>query len=152
MQAVQACVSKLCDLGIDQWDNEYPSIEIVSAAIENQSLYVIKDGDSIVAGAGLDTNQPSEYQSCAWCFGSPAVVVHHLFVHPDHWRNGCASQLMDFAENRAKSLRVGSIRLDAYAGNPAALSLYRTRGYSEAGEVTFPRRGLKFICFEMQIQ
>jgi GNAT superfamily N-acetyltransferase len=151
MQSIQACISRMRSLGIAQWDEEYPSKEIVLAAIDSQSLYLILQGGSIVAGAGLDSEQPSEYRMCGWRFGSPALVVHHLFVHPDHWRNGYASHLMNFVENHARSLCVSSIRLDAYTGNPAALSLYQTRGYSEVGEVTFPRNGLKFKCFEKQV-
>ena len=152
MQSIQACTSKLCSIGIDQWDEEYPSHEIVSEAVENQTLYLIEK-DGLVAGAvGLDCNQPNEYQSCSWSYAAPSMVVHHLFVRPSFWRQGLAAELMSFAENHAKTLNVGSIRLDAYKENPAALSLYRNRGYSEAGEVTFPRRGLSFVVFERQVQ
>jgi ribosomal protein S18 acetylase RimI-like enzyme len=151
MQSIQACISKMRSLGINQWDEEYPSKEIVLAAIDNQTLYLMSQSGSIVAGAGLDNEQPSEYRVCDWRFGSPALVVHHLFVHPAHWRSGYASRLMDFVENHAKSLCVSAVRLDAYIGNLAALSLYQTRGYSEAGEVTFSRRSLKFRCFEKQV-
>ncbi|WP_173049782.1 hypothetical protein [Nitrospira sp. KM1] len=44
------------------------------------------------------------------------------------------------------------VRLDAYSGNPQALTLYRRRGYREAGQVTFPRRALPFICFEFEVR
>jgi ribosomal protein S18 acetylase RimI-like enzyme len=152
LQAIQACNSKLRSLGIDQWDDEYPSKEIVAAAISSQTLYLIGKEGSIFGGVGLDTEQPVEYRSCSWRFSMPALVVHHLFIHPAHWRNGLASSLMDFAESHAKNLSVSSIRLDAYTGNEAALSLYRTRGYSYAGEVTFRGRGLVFFCFEKQVE
>jgi ribosomal protein S18 acetylase RimI-like enzyme len=59
---------------------------------------------------------------------------------------------MDFAETHARNLGVDSVRLDAYTGNAAALSLYRRRGYRESGKVTFPRRDLPFACFEKRIE
>ena len=152
IRAVDACVSKLLSLGIDQWDDEYPSRQIISAAIENQSLYVIVESESVVAAVGLDSEQPDEYQSCAWQSDDHALVVHHLLVHPNYWGKGYASRLMNFAESHVQALGASSIRLDAYKGNPAALSLYRTRSYSEVGEVTFPRRSLAFICFEKQVE
>ncbi|MEQ9464153.1 MAG: GNAT family N-acetyltransferase [Haliea sp.] len=152
VRAIRACISKMHSLGIDQWDEEYPDRETVSTAIDNQTLHLIEQAGSVVVGAGLDTEQPPEYRLCAWHCGSPALVVHHLFVHPDHWRNGYASHFMNFVEKHAKSSGLASVRLDAYAGNPAALSLYQARGYSEVGEVTFPRRLLKFKCFEKPVE
>ena len=151
MQAIEACVSKLHSLGIDQWDDEYPSNEVISAAIDKRSLFMIFESGSVAAAIGLDTEQPLEYRSCSWRFGLPALIVHHLIVHPDYWRNGYATQLMGFAEGYASSKGFSSIRLDAYTGNQAALSLYRTRGYSEAGEINFSRRSLAFRCFEKQV-
>lgn len=148
MQAIDACVNELQRLGIDQWDDEYPSSEVISAAIDKRSLFVIVESGLVAAAVGLDAEQPLEYLSCSWRFGLHALIVHHLVVHPDYWRNGYATKLMDFSENCASSKGFSSIRLDAYTGNQAALSLYQKRGYSEAGEVTFPRRRLPFRCFE----
>ncbi|MEZ5556918.1 GNAT family N-acetyltransferase, partial [Haliea sp.] len=92
--------------------------------------------------------QPPEYASCNWRHGGAALVVHHLVVHPDYWRMGYAGRFMEFAERYASSLKHDAMRLDAYSANTAALSLYRSRGYREAGEVVFPRRSRPFICFE----
>jgi ribosomal protein S18 acetylase RimI-like enzyme len=55
---------------------------------------------------------------------------------------------MDFAERFARDRGFPCIRLDAYTGNPAALALYRRRGYHCAGQVFFPRRDLPFDCYE----
>lgn len=151
MRTVAACVHSLREIGIDQWDEEYPSVEVIESAIDSRALYVVVKADDVAAAVGLDSNEPEEYGTCSWQFGSPALVVHHLLVHPNHWRIGLASRLMDFAEALAVRKGLLSIRLDAYTGNPAALSLYRGRGYSEAGQVVFPRRGLAFKCFEKQV-
>lgn len=151
MRAIDACVSRLRSLGIDQWDDQYPGNEVISAAIDKRSLFVVVESGLVAAAVGLDAEQPLEYLSCSWRFDLPALIVHHLVVHPDRWRNGYATRLMDFSEEYASSRGFGSVRLDAYAGNQAALSLYQARGYSQAGEVAFPRRSLAFRCFEKQV-
>ncbi len=79
-------------------------------------------------------------------------ALPHLCVHPSLWRRGLANQFIDSAEAHARAIGSGSVRLNAYVHNPAALCLYRTRGYFEADEVVFPRKGLRFICFEKAIQ
>ncbi|MBM70042.1 MAG: hypothetical protein CME43_11260 [Haliea sp.] len=149
--AVRAATSEMHRLGIAQWDDEYPSREVLSAAVENGSLFLCMQGGKVVVGAGLDAVQPPEYASCNWRHGVSALVVHHLVVHPDYWRMGYAGRFMEFAERYASSLKHDAMRLDAYSANAAALSLYRSRGYREAGEVVFPRRTRPFICFEKKL-
>lgn len=152
MQTVAACVAELNDIGIDQWDENYPDIKVIGSALESRTLYVCKEREKILLAAGLDTLQPKEYSSCRWIYAEPALVVHHLCVHPSLWRRGLANIFMDFAEAHARANDLGSVRLDTYVHNPAALSLYRARGYSEVGQVVFPRKGLGFICFEKSVQ
>jgi ribosomal protein S18 acetylase RimI-like enzyme len=152
MHTIAACVAELNGVGIDQWDEDYPDTSVIGGAVESRSLYVIKKKEKVLLAAGLDTVQPKEYNSCQWRYGEPALVVHHLCVHPALWRRGLAGQFMEFAEDYARTSGLGSVRLDAYLHNPAALSLYRARGYSEAGQVVFPRKGLRFVCFEKEVQ
>ncbi len=151
LQTVRAATAEMYRLGIAQWDDEYPGREVLSAAVESGSLFLCMQGSKVVVGAGLDAVQPPEYASCDWRHGGSALVVHHLVVHPDYWRMGYASRFMEFAEGYASSLACDAVRLDAYAANAAALSLYRSRGYREAGKVVFPRRSDPFICFEKKL-
>lgn len=151
LHVLRAATAEMHRLGIAQWDDEYPSRKVLSAAVENGSLFLYLQGGNVIVGAGLDAVQPPEYASCDWRHGCSALVVHHLVVHPGYWRMGYASRFMDFAEGYARSLHCEAVRLDAYAANAAALSLYRSRGYTEAGEVVFPRRSEPFICFEKKL-
>ncbi len=148
LHALDECKRGLDEIGINQWDEVYPNEEIVNAAIERESLYIIRKNDVVIAGVGLDTGQPEEYSTVNWQCSPPALVVHHLFVHAGYWRQGFAATLMQFAESIASGKSCLSIRLDAYSGNPAALGLYANRGYDHVGEVVFPRRKLLFVCFE----
>ena len=152
MQTIAACVAKLHGIGIDQWDEEYPDKCVIEDAIESRSLYVCKQKRKILLAAGLDTLQPKEYSECQWHSAEPALVVHHLCVHPAVWRRGFARLFMEFAEAHARANGLDSVRLDAYLHNPAAISLYRAIGYSEPAEVVFPRKGLHFICFEKSVE
>ncbi len=77
------------------------------------------------------------------------LVIHRLCVHPDWQARGLARQLMDFAENHARTQSYASIRLDAYKGNPRAIAFYEKRGYQRVGQARFPRRPLPFDLFEL---
>jgi GNAT superfamily N-acetyltransferase len=71
-------------------------------------------------------------------------------VEPRLQGTGIARQLMRFAEAWAREHGYEAVRLDAFAANPRALSLYRGLGYREAGGASF-RKGA-FRCFEKRLE
>lgn len=148
MLELTACTKQMQADAIDQWDDIYPSRSVIEAEVDARTLYLLDGDQAIQAGVALDFDQPGQYAQVNWHGDEPAVVVHHLFVSPKLWGEGIATKMMGLCEGEALRLGAKSIRLDAYLGNPAALQLYRARGYREAGEVYFPRRALNFLCFE----
>jgi GNAT superfamily N-acetyltransferase len=135
---------------VRQWDDAYPTRDIVEADVARGALYVLEDRDGrCVASVALDATQSPEYAPLAWTGREPALVVHRLCVDPAEQGKGLAHRLMDFAESHAARSGYASIRLDAYTGNPRSVQLYRRRGYREVGQVYFPRRTLPFWCFEL---
>jgi ribosomal protein S18 acetylase RimI-like enzyme len=132
--------------GIAQWDELYPTREILAKDIERGEMHVIESEGGAAGIIVLNEHQEPEYAAVRWWFSGPALVVHRLAVHPAFQRRGLASRLMDFAEERAAALKYACVRLDAFTKNPAACSLYESRGYRKAGTVRF-RKG-EFFCFE----
>lgn len=135
---------------IFQWDDVYPTRQVVEADVRRGALYVLEDDDGqCLASVVLDDAQADEYASLAWAGEEPALVVHRLCVDPKVQGQGHAHRLMEFAELHAARSGYASVRLDAYTGNPRSVGLYRRRGYREVGQIHFPRRGLPFWCFEL---
>jgi GNAT superfamily N-acetyltransferase len=142
------CIDDMRAHGIDQWDDVYPSRATIAADVESDTAFVATHLNTDLAGfLVLNEDQNPEYAEVAWSInGLPTAVVHRLMVHPEHQRKGLARFLMRFAEERARMLGYGAIRLDAFSANPRALRLYESLGYRDAGGVTF-RKG-PFRCFE----
>lgn len=152
MAIITRCVAEMRRQGIQQWDEIYPDFEIVESDIRSNSLFVIRDADQCVAAICLNEVQPEQYIPLPWQIISRRVlVIHRLCVDPLLQQRGAARALMDFAESFAREHSFGSIRLDAYTGNPRALALYERRGYQRVAETVFPRRPLPFACFEKRI-
>ena len=136
--------------GVFQWDDVYPTREVVATDVRRGALFVLEDDDErCVASVVLDDTQAAEYTSLAWTGEEPALVVHRLCVDPEAQGRGHAHRLMEFAELHAARSGYASVRLDAYTGNPRSVQLYRRRGYREVGQIHFPRRELPFWCFEL---
>ena len=145
---LHCCIEAMHAIGIDQWDDVYPSRSDQISDIQSSTLYVATAADQTVVGSlVLNDKQEPEYSLVKWTIQKSRVaVVHRLMVHPSYQRHGIARQLMQFAENRASELDFGAIRLDAFVANPAAVRLYARLGYQAVGTVIF-RKG-PFQCFE----
>jgi ribosomal protein S18 acetylase RimI-like enzyme len=149
LKVIRACVQHLIAAGCDQWDNVYPNDATVADDIHNGSMYMAMDASLCTGVVALNERQSPEYQSVSWLTDTQRVlVVHRLAVRPEQQGHGVARLLMDFAEEFASANGYGSIRLDAYTGNPRAFRLYERRGYVRTGQVFFPRRTLPFFCYE----
>ena len=149
MQLITLCREDLRSRAIHQWDEIYPNLEVVENDARAESLFVIRHEGECVASVSLNDSQPEEYRAIPWRFvDGRALVIHRLCVHPAWQRRGLGRKLMDFTEDFAKRSGFSCIRLDAYTGNPRALSLYEQRGYDRVGQTWFPRRPLPFDCFE----
>jgi GNAT superfamily N-acetyltransferase len=151
MRLVRDCIEDMRREGIEQWDEIYPNETILRADVEEQTMYLAgREDDSLIGAFVLNEYQNPEYRDVPWTItGLRVAVVHRLMVDPRHQRQGCAGQLMRFAEEQASALGYGAMRLDAFAANPRAQRLYEGLGYRDAGAVVF-RKGL-FRCFEKRL-
>ena len=149
MQLLSLCTQHMRAEGIYQWDEIYPNRQVVEDDARAGSLFVIQHDGICIGSVALNDVQSEEYRLVPWrCVGGRVLVIHRLCVHPDWQRRGVGRRLMDFTENFAAEHAFACIRLDAYTGNPRALSLYERRGYACVGQVFFPRRKLPFNCYE----
>jgi GNAT superfamily N-acetyltransferase len=151
MVLVRACIDHMRGAGIEQWDEIYPTRDTLLADAREQKLYVASLGAEPTIGLlVLNDYQNPEYADVPWTVNGVAVaVVHRLMVDPAYQGQGIARHLMEFAEEKARELGYGAVRLDAFTANPRALRLYQGLGYHDAGAVTF-RKGV-FRCFEKRL-
>ena len=147
---IESCVTDMKKSKTYQWNEQYPTREIVTQDIENKELWVVLEKKKVIAMVVITKEQEEEYDSVDWkdsC--GKSVVVHRLAVHPKKRREGIAKKLMDHAEKYAKESGFTSIRLDTYSKNPVAIRLYEKRGYRRCGEIYFPHQKSSFYCYEL---
>jgi GNAT superfamily N-acetyltransferase len=142
-----ACVVGMRQADIDQWDDVYPTAQIIADDLKAGTLFVAERAGDVIGAVTLNQKQEPEYGCVAWKFtDEPIGVIHRLMITPSLQRQGLGRTLMAGIEEQAALAGCRSIRLDTFSGNPPALRLYREMGYTEVGSVHF-RKGL-FLCFE----
>jgi ribosomal protein S18 acetylase RimI-like enzyme len=147
---VRVATRQMDEQGIPQWDEIYPNKDILSQDLNRRDMHIIEVRDQAAGFIVMNEDQSPEYASIQWMYPGRALVIHRLTILPAYQRNGLATQLMDFAEEKAAIGGYDCIRLDAFTRNPAAFNLYQNRGYRKAGVVQF-RKG-EFYCYEKKIK
>ena len=144
---IESVIAKMNAEQIFQWDEQYPSREIIEEDINNGHAFGFFQSDELRGYIVLNENYSPEYNSLEWKDkNSTALIVHRLSIKADYQGQGIAKQLMIFAEEYSINKGYSSIRLDAFLHNKAALSLYENLGYTKVGTVMF-RKG-RFNCYE----
>lgn len=74
----------------------HPSDEMIQNSIDREELYVLADGDEIVACVIANAEKVDGYSDAPWQIDSDEVIVLHvLAVHPNHRGKGLAQRLVE---------------------------------------------------------
>lgn len=134
---------------IDQWDEKYPSLDIIKEDIRAGTLYLFEEDEKKVNGTiTIDKREPSEYKGISWRIEGPAYTFHRLAVSPFERGNGIASQLINFAERIAIINNIPYMKVDTYSLNVKAQGLFLRKGYRKVGELYFQGKGHPFYCYD----
>lgn len=146
------CASAMQQKNIFQWNEHYPSLEVLQKDIENQELYVFKESNSVLGIIVITDNMDAEYQTVTWLTSSNSknLYIHRLATAPRIWGEGVGRKLMDFAENYAREHKFDSVRLDTFSQNKRNQKFYEQRGYLQLENIYFPRQSEHpFYCYEL---
>ena len=87
-------------LGSKQWQDDYPTRELIAKDIQRGIGYVLDDGDEVIAYAAVVyTGEPLyEHLVGHWLDDEPYVVVHRLAVAEKMKKRGIATLFMKKVE------------------------------------------------------
>ena len=125
--------------GIDQWQDGYPTSEIISDDILGGENYVVELNDVVIATfvasfAGEPTY--SVIKGRGWLNEKPYAVVHRIAVADECRRKGIAKEILHFTEEQCAERGIENIRIDTHCDNKAMRSLLKKLGYAHCGRIT----------------
>lgn len=146
----KSCAKHMINKGVFQWNEMYPSKEILQLDIELQQIWKIADENTVIGIVVLSEIEDSEYENVKWLTSNDRnLYIHRLAVNPDFQGNGYAQKLMSFAENYAKEHQFNSIRLDTFSQNKRNQDFYEKRNYVKLESIYFPKQSkFPFYCYE----
>ena len=117
---------------MNQWNNNYPSEEIVRKDISDGVCYVLTTEDNKIIATmafipGPDPTYAKIYDG-EWVDESPYYVIHRIAVHePGH---NAAEKLFDWASKHTASLRI-----DTHKDNVIMHHILKKHGFAHCGRI-----------------
>ena len=145
------CAQTLIGKGIFQWNDAYPSKVVIKNDIQLQQIWKWEENNQIIGIIVLTEIEDIEYENVQWLTkNSKNLYIHRLAVHPKFQGKGFAQQLMNFAENYAKTNQYVSVRLDTFSQNLRNMKFYEERNYNRLEAIYFPKQSeFPFYCYEL---
>ena len=131
---------------IDQWQDGYPTRELISSDIECGNNYTIEYNGVIVATAVISFAGEPTYLAIkgkGWLNDKPYAVVHRIMVADEMRRKGIAKEILHFTEELCAERNIGNIRIDTHRDNRAMLSLLKKLGYKRCGTIKLTSGALR---------
>ena len=150
-ELTKSCGKDLVAKCIFQWNELYPSLEVLKKDIDLGQIWKLTIQHKIVGIIVLTEIEDVEYKNVQWISkNSRNLYIHRLAVHPNFQQRGFAQQLMDFAEHFAVENGYKSVRLDTFSGNLRNRKFYENRNYQKLEAIYFPKQSeLPFYCYEL---
>lgn len=140
MGIISDAQAALRELGIDQWQDGYPTAEIIERDIESKVGYVYVEDNMVVGYAAIVLTGEIAYKQIdehVWGTGEDYVVVHRLCVGKDFTRKGIALSLMRKAKELAIEAGYSGFRIDTHRGNVRMLSMMDRLGFEYRGIIRY---------------
>lgn len=135
----------------------YPTRKTAEEAIALQEMYVLEDGDKVVAAAKINREQMPQYSAADWTIAAKpeeVLVLHTLVVSPRAAKKGYGKAFVAFYNDLAKQKGCTVLRIDTNERNQVARKLYASAGFREAGIVPCTFNGIEgvgLVCMERKV-
>ena len=125
--------------GIDQWQDGYPTSELILSDITNNENYIIELNGEVVATAVISFAGEPTYaviKGKGWLNANQYAVVHRIAVSDACRRKGIAREILHFTEELCAERGIADIRIDTHCDNKPMRSLLKKMGYTHCGRIT----------------
>lgn len=132
----------------------YPTRQTAAAAQAAGTLWVLEREGQVVASVILNHHQDDFYADIDWRYPAPpeqVLVVHTLCIPPSLAGQGLGRECVSRIKQHAAAIGCAAIRLDTWAGNTPAATLYQKNGFTLRGSARVLFQGKiseELICLE----
>lgn len=132
------------------WNEHYPTMEEIDFDLSRDSLFIMKDGEKIIAAASIDQDEQVEQLDCWSSTLAPGAEMSRLAVDPDYQNQGLAREMLLHGMAVMKERGYKSIHFLVNKHNVKALNSYNHLSFDIVGECFMYEQ--PFLCYEKEIE
>ncbi len=142
----------IAKLGIDQWQDGYPSREIVREDILSGCSYAVTMDDKLAGTFVLLFNGEPTYDMIydgKWLTDGQEsyTAVHRVAVSVAKRGSGISTAIINYAAAQAKEHGHDSLRIDTHEGNAVMRRMLEKNGFVHCGTI-YLQNGAKRVAYE----
>lgn len=140
-------------LGIDQWQDGYPSRSVIEQDIELGQSYCIDADDKLCGTMVLILDGEPTYDRIydgEWLTGSNTknyLAIHRVAISVDCRGKGISTKMIQDASNFARRFGKTSLRIDTHHGNVVMRRMLEKNGFQYCG-VIYLESGASRVAYE----
>ena len=140
-------------LGIDQWQNGYPSRSVIEEDVKREQSYCALSDGKIIATFALILHGESTYDEIFggnWLTGDEKgqyIAIHRVAIAISSRGSGISGKIIDFAADIAHSLGKKSLRIDTHEGNVVMRRMLEKNHFVHCGTI-YLNDGDKRVAYE----
>lgn len=144
-------------LGIDQWQDGYPSEAVVARDIEKGQSYCVEhDGNICATFALIDDGEPTYDRifDGAWLTGDQTghyLAIHRVAIAVAMRGQGIAPAILSYAADAALRSERTSLRIDTHRGNVVMRRMLEKNGFAYCG-VIYLANGAERVAYEKVLE
>ena len=146
-------------LGIDQWQNGYPSTDVILEDIaKGESYSVVCDGEICGTFALIEHGEHTYDRIIhgAWLTGDSVgrdpiyFAIHRVAISVNMRGQGIATKIIDLAQTQARLAGKRSLRIDTHRGNVVMRRMLEKHSFAHCGTI-FLDSGDERVAYEKLI-
>lgn len=125
--------------GFIQWDDDYPSEDLLKGDIESRKGYAVKVNDEIAGYMYVDFNGDSAYDVIRgkWRLDEPYMVVHRMAYDSRFRGQGLSTKVFAMLDDLCREYDFHYIRVDTHPENKRMQHIFEKNGYVRCGVIYF---------------
>lgn len=150
MKIINQAQQYLKGQNIDQWQNNYPNIQVIKQDILDESSYVLTEGDLIIGTVCISFDGERTYDKIyegQWKSNQDYAVIHRIAIRDEYKGRGYSGYIIKKAEEMCLKRNVHSIRVDTHKDNISMQKLLAKQGFEYCGLI-YLGDGSPRIAFE----
>lgn len=141
-------------LGIDQWQDGYPSREIIHEDVVRERSYLAEEDGTVCGSFAMLSDGEPVYDTIHdghWMTGDGCrdyIAIHRVAVSVRCRGKGVSGQIISYVAKYAQTLGRRSLRIDTHEGNIVMRRMLEKNGFSHCGTVVYPENREKRVAYE----